>query len=498
MRNLKKVCAIILAMIMVYYVNLTAFAEEGIAAISETVDIEMETADLGDFIKDKESWGINNGMELSFKNGSITSNNDATAYYAYTKDSFADKLVQYKQVLKLKKENGESTWGGFAVRCTTYGAPIWSKNNKGYLVVVKESQIELQRYSKSGAKFLVIIPNEYIKDGVAHNISAGAVNADGGVNVFLFVDGKCAINYFDTDDEAVTTGEYYNIYATKGSSISSYDGDKIPSIPAMAKISGKAEAGEKFSADYAIVSFGGKSEGQYSVNWYYNKEYVGKLSEFDTAQKEEFNKYNPSGEYSKLIDSDASHTITEEELGGYYYIAIKDTDGNIVHKSTPVIVNNVEYILNQSVVLLIDCEYSFIKGKKVQIDPEDYDVMPSIIGGRTLVPVRFVAESFGADVSWNGETREAEIKLEDKTIVMKLGSTKYTVNGKEAELDVPAQVVANRTMVPVRVISEAFGKSVLWDGENELVIISDEDLGIKPENDKDTFEDLCLQVLKRP
>ena len=90
---------------------------------------------------------------------------------------------------------------------------------------------------------------------------------------------------------------------------------------------------------------------------------------------------------------------------------------------------------------------------------------------RTLVPVRFVANELGAKVNWEQGTRTVTMTKEDKTIILKIGETKATVNGKEFTFDTSASIVSNRTMVPLRFISEAFGSSVIWLPETTTVYI---------------------------
>ena len=80
---------------------------------------------------------------------------------------------------------------------------------------------------------------------------------------------------------------------------------------------------------------------------------------------------------------------------------------------------------------------------------------------------------------------------------MTLNDKNYTVDGEAFELDVPAQVMYERTMVPVRVVSEAFGKSVIWDEENQLIFIADSDITIDPEAETSTFAYIHEKILKR-
>jgi len=92
--------------------------------------------------------------------------------------------------------------------------------------------------------------------------------------------------------------------------------------------------------------------------------------------------------------------------------------------------------------------------------------------GRTLVPVRFVSESFGADVSWYENTQTAEIRLNGTIISLQLGSQIMKVNNREVVLDVPAEEIEGRTLVPLRAVAEALNKRVFWDDKG-LIILSD-------------------------
>lgn len=106
------------------------------------------------------------------------------------------------------------------------------------------------------------------------------------------------------------------------------------------------------------------------------------------------------------------------------------------------------------------------------------DVPGMLFNGRTLVPVRFISESLGAEVSWNQEKREATIKTEKKEIVLKIDSPRVYVNGTEHMLpdNVPAKLLGYegnfRTMVPLRFVSEQLGMEVGWIGETMTATIN--------------------------
>ncbi|RXT04593.1 hypothetical protein EIZ39_20185 [Ammoniphilus sp. CFH 90114] len=93
-----------------------------------------------------------------------------------------------------------------------------------------------------------------------------------------------------------------------------------------------------------------------------------------------------------------------------------------------------------------------------------------IVKGRTLVPAKSILEALGAEVEWDGATRTVTI-TGDKSMVLQIDSKIVTVDGVEYTLDVPAQIINGKTMVPIRFIGESFGAEVQWDQENQMATI---------------------------
>ena len=95
---------------------------------------------------------------------------------------------------------------------------------------------------------------------------------------------------------------------------------------------------------------------------------------------------------------------------------------------------------------------------------------------RTLVPIRFIADNLGAETSWNEEKQVATIKKDDKTIDICIRCKKIFVNGKQVKTDSIGEKKDDiRTMVPLRFISEMFGAKVGWD-EKTLTVTIDTDV----------------------
>lgn len=103
----------------------------------------------------------------------------------------------------------------------------------------------------------------------------------------------------------------------------------------------------------------------------------------------------------------------------------------------------------------------------------EFDVPPQVINGRTIVPVRTIFENLGAKVDWNNDTQTITSTKGTTTVVMQIDNYTMKVNGSNIAMDTPPQIVDGRTLVPVRAVAEAFGNRVMWDDETSTVIISD-------------------------
>lgn len=99
------------------------------------------------------------------------------------------------------------------------------------------------------------------------------------------------------------------------------------------------------------------------------------------------------------------------------------------------------------------------------------DQPPAMIQGRVMLPLRAIFEALGASVNWDSKNQTVTGYKEDTTVVLKMKSKVATINGKSVTLDVPAQILRGRTMVPVRFVSEALGQDVDWNSVNQTVTI---------------------------
>lgn len=110
--------------------------------------------------------------------------------------------------------------------------------------------------------------------------------------------------------------------------------------------------------------------------------------------------------------------------------------------------------------------------------PITFDQPPIIENGRTLVPFRAILEALGAKVDYNEYTEDDGTRVQTvmaekgmHSVFMTIGETQYNVDFEEKTLDVPAKIVNDRTLVPIRAIAEGLDCAVDWDGDNRTVIV---------------------------
>ena len=112
----------------------------------------------------------------------------------------------------------------------------------------------------------------------------------------------------------------------------------------------------------------------------------------------------------------------------------------------------------------------YLNGQKL-----NFDVEPIIEEGRTLVPLRAIFEAIGANVQWEQSTQTVKAVKGSTEVILKIGSLQPAVNGKIWSLDVPAKIVRDRTLAPLRFVGEAFGGQVEWEEATRTIKISMEE-----------------------
>src|SRR5690625_3729292 len=157
--------------------------------------------------------------------------------------------------------------------------------------------------------------------------------------------------------------------------------------------------------------------------------------------------YYSNKEYVKWICEIDSHI---KKFRGVFMLA-RVRKGTILTLVLALVVSmfaSVAVAADRTIGLVVDGE---------QLQP---DVPPQMIDNRTLVPVRWVSEALGADIKWDQENNRVLVNSSDDTPVTDSSDIQLIVDGEVLQPDVPPQLIDNRTMVPIRWVSEALGAEI--------------------------------------
>ena len=171
---------------------------------------------------------------------------------------------------------------------------------------------------------------------------------------------------------------------------------------------------------------------------------------------------------SLIVDKNVTPTADREIKD----VIAKDKNGELI-KITKGLDN--EYIFTMpesSVSLSVVMDYKVrivmqINNKTIIVNGENmiYDVAPFIVDDRTLVPIRIITELFGGEVDWDNDTRTVSLIIDDKVLSMTIGKE---IPGYGTS----AIIVDNRTFVPVRYVMEMLDSEVEWIEESRQIIIT--------------------------
>lgn len=128
----------------------------------------------------------------------------------------------------------------------------------------------------------------------------------------------------------------------------------------------------------------------------------------------------------------------------------------------------VETLTEEDDLTVLPVENVFFKGGNIK-----FDTPPIIKQNRALISIRSVSEAVGANVEWNKEKNMAKIHKGTIIIEFDFANTVVYVNGSETELDVPAEIINNRIVVPLRFIVENMNLQIDWDQDTNTIEISE-------------------------
>ncbi|MCL6478656.1 MAG: hypothetical protein K6T65_09590 [Peptococcaceae bacterium] len=125
------------------------------------------------------------------------------------------------------------------------------------------------------------------------------------------------------------------------------------------------------------------------------------------------------------------------------------------------------------VIMALGVSLPAFASPRVAIDGKimEFETPPAIELGTALVPMRQIFEYLGASVSWDAAAKKVTAQKDSTVITLTIGSRDAFINNKKVTLNLPAKIIDGRTMVPLRFISESLGAQVDWDQIQEIAVI---------------------------
>jgi len=171
-----------------------------------------------------------------------------------------------------------------------------------------------------------------------------------------------------------------------------------------------------------------------------------------------------NGEPVDLIGNSFAKKVALTEGANNIEVVAIDYAGNISKASITVVYD--PYLGKLVIELAPGSQFYKVNG-----ETKVMDVAPFINdAGRTMVPVRFIAEAMGLAVQWDGEKRQVIITGEGTEVVLTIDSNIAMVDGTPVKMDSKAVIVDGRTFVPLRFVAEAFGFDVQWNAPVVILI----------------------------
>jgi len=123
------------------------------------------------------------------------------------------------------------------------------------------------------------------------------------------------------------------------------------------------------------------------------------------------------------------------------------------------------------IMMFIDNPYMNVNNAWEGIDPPSNATAPVINAGRTMVPIRAIIEAKGGTVAWNADDRRIDLRSHGNHVQMWLGQRDVRVNSASNEMDVTPEIVNGRTLIPLRFVAEFLGSQIEWIGSQRMIVI---------------------------
>lgn len=186
-----------------------------VLATSTAVVFAAQSVNIGDLINDTGKWKGNAKAKFEIKDGVLNITGVDNSTMGYVGKKFGDEVFNMIANINL---DAEGHWPTFVLRSTDPTKELWDPINL-YLVVVKNNQIEIQKWQGGAQIFMEIFSTTVFKSKKDTNLQLSAVNVDNGVKITVAVDGKTYAEYTDTKNPIKDSG-YFGVIPWSSTSLS--------------------------------------------------------------------------------------------------------------------------------------------------------------------------------------------------------------------------------------------------------------------------------------
>jgi len=489
---MKKVVSIALAIIMMFTLVLTA---------STVFAVQVEMVDLGDYFNAAD-WN-DNDHDITVTTDAITMEFvTGGSLVSFTGRAFLNELIEFTMDMDLTVAG----WPSINFRTSEPNEVIWA-GGAAYTFIFQNGFLEIQVFNNGnrwkGVKELA----PHIVSG-PNTIQVGAITTDAGVNLILNVNGVAIVNVLDAHSDAILDAGYISFFLNQAPvTLTPAQDVEWPPIAVnnTFTVETPIRVGAVLTGSYDFIS-NGVAEGDSIIQWYRSASPIGVPAEDAAALRIRENSgqvYDGPFVFERIDGANSlEYVLTEADQNMYLMFTVTPVDANglagyPVRTSTQ-FMDVLPYRMLNAICMLVESEFAFVNNVKQQIDPDNWLVAPVIIENRTLVPVRFIAESLGAEVDWHQEAQMVTLTMDGFNVSMVLGDYFMTVNGAEVPIDVSPQVIFDRTMLPLRAVAEAVGRQVFWDGRTQLIVISDVENFFDSDTEAALIDRVVDRILREP
>jgi len=428
----------------------------------------VERIKLDEAIKDPEGWTANK-EELSFINSKMvhTTPKDVDSVFGYTNKKYLNEIIEFDAIFQFV---GNTIWQGIMIRSSNPQFLPWNwQENKNYLVVVTENQLELQRFNFN-SDYLAVAPTPF-KAGERVNIQFGAINVEDGVQIVFKVNGKTIFNVIDTSDAAVKDAGHFGVFNQSEFTLLPSTRDNLKDEPSAVNpsLQGEGIVGETLEAQYTFSDFNNSKEGKSEFAWYRT---LSPIDSFGYGKKTLYPSDFKENHIEKIEGANKkTYQLTQDDIGFYVFCGVKpktagtNITGNEIFTNT-VYIDNTKNILANGVYYLKDSPYAIACGQRVMIDKNNKNFVPFTVSRELYIPLRFTAESLGCNVDWNGKTRTCTISKD--------GEIKKILKADELITKFDS------LFMPISMAEEIFGIKSGYEPLYNLGVISDFSAGLNP------------------